>query len=300
MKNKILQYLIIILNVLNAQGSYQILNLSSNARSLSLNNSESNFQSIIAANNPASISTKNDVKSYSYFLLPANIHYIGFQNIKKNQNRINATRISYINYGLLVDSKTNYESQAYEILIEQGSKSELYNIISMGISGGLLLSSIADYKSSVIFLDIGFRTEWVNTLNKKIGLGLSIENLGRVIKTYTNIKEDLPTLLSLGSYYELKYIPATLSINYINNYNFNNTNYFTGGIEFKLDNNFSFRLSTGSDSKDFLNRDFTSDILSGVSAGLGFNILDINYDIGFKNLGSSGYIIGFSFIKTIR
>ena len=150
MKNKILQYLMIILNILNAQGSYQILNLSSNARSLSLNNSEVSYESIIAGNNPASISIKNNVKSYSYFLLPANIHYIGFQNIKRKQDSSHASRISLINYGFLVDSKTNYESQAYEILLEYGSKTELYNIISMGISGGLLLSSIADYKSSVI------------------------------------------------------------------------------------------------------------------------------------------------------
>ena len=187
----------------------------SDAIALSLNNSASIYENKSLCTNPASLSTKTNFKSYSYILLPASIHYISYKNTKQINMGTVASKISYINYGILLDSKTNEESLAYDILLEYAYKRELFNIISLGISGGLLYSSIEDYRSNVLFANIGLRTR---LLNKKLGLGTSFENLGFATNMYTNRREIIPSLVRFGVYYDLKYIPSILNINYIYNY----------------------------------------------------------------------------------
>ena len=56
----------------------------------------------------------------------------------------------------------------------------------------------------------------------------------------------------------------------------------------------TFRLGINSNRRDFLTEDFSSDIISGVSGGVGFQFQKITLDIGFMNLGPAGFITGFS------
>ena len=283
--------------MLFANGSYEIFNMPSDAISLSLNNSASIYENKSLCTNPASLSTKTNSKSYSYILLPASIHYISYKNTKQIKMGTIASKISYINYGILLDSKTNEESLAYDILLEYAYKRELFNIISLGISGGLLYSSIEDYRSNVLFANIGLRTR---LLNKKLGLGTSFENLGFATNMYTNRREIIPSLVRFGVYYDLKYIPSILNINYIYNYKNSFSDYLVIGSEFKLDNNIYIRLAINSLRKDLLIQDFSSDIISGLSGGIGLRKFDRYYDIGFKNLGPAGLILGFSISKKLN
>ncbi len=283
--------------MLFANGSYEIFNMPSDAIALSLNNSASIYENKSLCTNPASLSTKTNFKSYSYILLPASIHYISYKNTKQIKMGTIASKISYINYGILLDSKTNKESLAYDILLEYAYKRELFNIISLGISGGLLYSSIEDYRSNVLFANIGLRTR---LLNKKLGLGTSFENLGFATNMYTNRREIIPSLVRFGIYYDLKYIPSILNINYIYNYNNSFSDYLIIGSEFKLDNNIYIRLAINSLRKDLLIQDFSSDIISGLSGGIGLRKFDRFYDIGFKNLGPAGLILGFSISKKLN
>ena len=283
--------------MLFANGSYEIFNMPSDAIALSLNNSASIYENKSLCTNPASLSTKTNSKSYSYILLPASIHYISYKNTKQIKMGTIASKISYINYGILLDSKTNEESLAYDILLEYAYKRELFNIISLGISGGLLYSSIEDYRSNVLFANIGLRTR---LLNKKLGLGTSFENLGFATNMYTNRREIIPSLVRFGVYYDLKYIPSILNINYIYNYKNSFSDYLIIGSEFKLDNNIYIRLAINSLRKDLLIQDFSSDIISGLSGGIGLRKFDRYYDIGFKNLGPAGLILGFSISKKLN
>ena len=290
-------YIGLFFSILFANGSYEIFNMPSDAIALSLNNSASIYENKSLCTNPASLSTKTNSKSYSYILLPASIHYISYKNTKQIKMGTIASKISYINYGILLDSKTNEESLAYDILLEYAYKRELFNIISLGISGGLLYSSIEDYRSNVLFANIGLRTR---LLNKKLGLGTSFENLGFATNMYTNRREIIPSLVRFGVYYDLKYIPSILNINYIYNYKNSFSDYLIIGSEFKLDNNIYIRLAINSLRKDFLIQDFSSDIISGLSGGIGLRKFDRYYDIGFKNLGPAGLILGFSISKKLN
>ena len=63
-----------------AEGSYDILNLPQNARSLALNNTTSANDGSFLQNNPAVLSLRSRGTTYSYFYLPANIHFGGVQH----------------------------------------------------------------------------------------------------------------------------------------------------------------------------------------------------------------------------
>ena len=72
------------------------------------------------------------------------------------------------------------------------------------------------------------------------------------------------------------------------------------GSEFKLDNNIYIRLAINSLRKDLLIQDFSSDIISGLSGGIGLKKFDRYYDIGFRNLGPAGLMLGFSISKKLN
>ena len=56
----------------------------------------------------------------------------------------------------------------------------------------------------------------------------------------------------------------------------------------------TFRLGISSNRSSYLTEDFSSDIISGISGGVGFQFQKITLDIGFMNLGPAGFIMGFS------
>ena len=86
-------------SVLIAAGSYDILNLPQDARSLALNNSTSAYGGPFMHNNPATISMSSGGMSYSYLYLPANIYLGEIHHVSKNNNGVKATKICLLNYG---------------------------------------------------------------------------------------------------------------------------------------------------------------------------------------------------------
>jgi hypothetical protein len=56
----------------------------------------------------------------------------------------------------------------------------------------------------------------------------------------------------------------------------------------------TFRLGISSNRSGYFTEDLSSDIISGVSGGVGFRFQKTILDIGFMNLGPAGFIIGFS------
>ena len=111
--DKLITKLIIIITILCflfAEGSYDILNLPQNARSLALNNTTSAYDDPFMHNNPAAISMRSGGMSYSYLYLPANIHLGKIHHINNNNRRIRAIKFSLLNYGTIVNSETEEKS----------------------------------------------------------------------------------------------------------------------------------------------------------------------------------------------
>ena len=276
-------------------GSYEILNFSHDARSLSLHNAASAYDRSQLRNNPASLSLTNEQTTYSYLILPADIHSGEIQRVRKRGLGIHAVKLSFINYGTIVDDETRRQSTAYEILFGMGYKMELKNIVSLGISGGYLLSSISGYNSQMLYSNIGIRSRM---MKKRMGLGFSLENIGLLFTSYTIVRESIPTIFRSSMYYRPKYLPAIINIDIIRYLNRDATE-LSYGLEFNPEIGLTFRIGLSSDRTDFLTGDFSSDLLVDLSAGIGFKFNKINLDVGYKNLGAIGYIVGFSIVKRV-
>ena len=201
-------------SVLIAAGSYDILNLPQDARSLALNNTTSAYDGSFLQNNPSAISMRSIGMSYSYSYFPGNIHLGGIQHFNKKKKGVRVLKISLLNYGTIIDSKTEEESHAFDILVELGYKTELKNIVSVGMSWGYLFSSITGYNSQLMYSKLGIKSR---LLRKKAGIGISLENMGTVLKSYTDYKESLPILFRTSLYYKPMYIPLIINVDIVKN-----------------------------------------------------------------------------------
>ena len=273
-----------------AEGSYDILNLPQNARSLALNNTTSANDGSFLQNNPAVLSLRSHGTTYSYFYLPANIHFGGTQYIRKLKAGIMATKLSFLNYGKIVDSKTEEITYAFDLLFEMGYKKEIKNITSIGMSGGYIFSSIAGFHSQLLFSNWGVRSR---LLKKRVGIGLSLENIGIHLKSYTDVNEPIPALFRTAVYYKPMYIPLIINGDIVRKLD-SNSFYFSSGLEFISQRRLIFRMGISSNRDGYLTENFSSDIISGVSGGVGFRFQKTILDIGFMNLGPAGFIMGFS------
>ena len=292
---KITVFLLVAFSFLFGLGAYEILHFPQDTRSLSLHNSASAYDHFLLRNNPASLSMATEKGSYSYLALPAGIHSGEIQWIRKIGSGIRAGKLSYISYGSIVDSKTQEKTTAYDILFESGYKKESKNIISVGASGGYMLSYISGYQSQLLYMNIGVRSRM---MRKRLGLGFSLENVGFLLASYTDMKESTPAIFRTAIYYRPKYLPAIISIDVVHRLNGYATE-FSGGLEFNPRKRFTLRLGCSSHRTEFLTDDFSTNILSDVSGGAGFHFNKINLDVGFMNLGAAGYVVGFSISRKV-
>jgi len=279
-----------------ASGSYEIFNFPVDARNLALNNSASAYDGILLNNNPASLSKHANGNTYSYFYLPANIHFTGFQNVHNSSSGVRANKISFMSYGAIIDGETEKKSYAYDILLESGVKKEIKYLTSFGFSVGYLFSSIAGYKSQLLYSNIGARSRM---LRKKLGIGLSLENIGFLLKPYTDVKEPTPALFRTALYYEPIYIPLIINGDFVTFIEDDKPFYFSVGIEFKPHNRFTLRLGSSNHRRGYMTNDFSSDVIAGFSGGAGFRFTNMTLDVGFMNLGPAGFVMGFSLMKKI-
>lgn len=287
---QLIAYIIAVSCLLFGVGSYDILHFPQDTRSLSLHNTASAYDRSLLRNNPASLSLATKKIAYSYLILPAGIRSGEIQRVQKKGSGIYAGKLSYISYGDIVDGETQEKNTAIDILLGMGYKKELGNIASVGISGGYLVSSIAGYHSQLLYASIGIRSRLIR---KRMGIGLSFENIGLLITSYTDVKESIPSIFRSALYYKPKYLPAIISVDIIRSL-YSDATELSGGLEFNPGKRLIIRLGCSNRRIGFLTGDFLSDLLASMSGGLGFQFAKMNLDVGFMNLGAAGYIIGFS------
>ena len=293
---KLISVILLFSGFLFGTGSYEILLFPHDARSLSLQNSVSAFDSPILQNNPASLSIRSEGMLYSYLYLPANIHSGEIQRLRRSGTGISASKISILNYGTIIDSKTANKTYAFDVLLEMGYKKELQNITSIGVSGGFMFSSIAGFHSQLLFSNWGVRSRF---MKKRLGIGFSLENIGFLLKSYTDVKESIPSLFRTAIYYKPLYIPLIISGDIVKKLDDDNY-YFTGGLEFKPQSRLTIRLGYSSHRSGYITNDFSSDVLAGLSGGAGFHFTNITLDVGFMNLGPAGLVAGLSLFKKVE
>ena len=158
---KLISAILLFSGFLFCTGSYEILLFPHDARSLSLQNSVSAFDNPLLRNNPAALSMRAGGVVYSYLYLPANIHSGEIQRVRRSGKGIRASRISILNYGAIIDSETGDKTYAFDVLLERGYKKELKNITSLGVSGGLMFTSIAGFHSQLLYSTFGVRSRFM-------------------------------------------------------------------------------------------------------------------------------------------
>ena len=196
-----------------------------------------------------------------------------------------------------MDSETEETASAFDILFEMGYKKEIKNITSIGMSGGYIFSSIAGFHSQLLFSNWGVRSR---LLKKRVGIGLSLENIGILLKSYTDVNEPIPALFRTAVYYKPMYIPLIINGDIVTYFADRNSSYFSGGIELKPDNRLTLRLGSCSHRSGYLTGDFSSDVIAGFSGGVGFRFTNMTLDVGFMNLSPAGFVAGFSLMKKLN
>ena len=192
-----------------------------------------------------------------------------------------------MNYGLLEDSIDNNvinSFNSYEYLIEY----KLENLNEYFFSSiGFVYSQIENYKSDAILFNI--KKEFKI---KKINASFSLDNFGIILNSYTSVKQNPPYKLQ----FSLNDILLEKEFNF--GYNLVYNNYLRSPIHIislskNFNNFFQFRISNSTNYKKLKIYNDYKDYLYGFSIGFTlYTNTNKAIDIGFLNLGPSGYVYG--------
>ncbi|KXK04606.1 MAG: type IX secretion system protein PorQ [Ignavibacteriaceae bacterium] len=246
--------------------------------------------------NPAGLATveKRELSAgFFKYLLDINSGNIAYSQKYKDYGWFGAG-IQYMNYGSFRKFDEQYNEigtfGASELALSLGYASKLLPELNYGLNLKLIHSSIDEYSSSAIAVDLGLL--YHDTTNT-FSAGISIQNLGTQISKYSDSGEELPLNISIGASKQLKYLPLTVfvSINQINEEqekSIERLKYFSIGGEFKLSDNVNLRVGYNNKFRQNYKTGTTTG-LAGFSAGVGINFYEkYNLDYGFNSLGNVG------------
>ena len=277
----LIKYLFYILlsSLLIGQSQYQILGLADNALQISSNNGFSGLTDFNSTSNPASLTSGNS-QSYSFIYYPSNIKFANF--------RIMNISVSILNYGTLEDKLDNISNNIFsanEYLLKYNYNKTFKKNLRLGISIGGYYSQIDTYNSYGVISTLGLNNFFENI---NLGIGFTVENVGFILKNYTNTAVSLPSRYSFNLVYKFKQI--MLGWKLINYLNINNTEYIMS-FQFEVYENIFLNLGGSSyRNKLVIHNDYK--YLYGMSCGIGFKVDNIEVNLGIKNLGISGNVFG--------
>jgi len=264
-----LLYIISIINILIAQGQYQIIQLPNNALDLISN------QSTLIINN-TNVAKVNSNFSTTLISYPANINFCNFQ--------MKQFSISVLNYGVLKDQVNNDVFKTFsanEYYLQYFINKKINNNINLYYSIGTAYSQIYNYNSLLVASSLKIKKYFSKY---KFHISAGINNAGFIIKEYRQANTKLPMEYQLGIGYYFK----NISIGYDLIYHYQD-NHITDIICLKINiiNNINLILSNTNHLKK-LSSENDLNYLSGFSGGVDFVINNTNINMGFFNLGPAG------------
>jgi len=284
-KNKII--ILTFIALIFCQGEYQIITTPKNIFQLSTNGGLSSFINPYNYSNPSTFHSMNNGYTFNIIHYPSDI---AMYNFSKNRYSV-----SFLNYGFFenqIQDVTYQSFTSYEAMIDYNYNKKVRNHI-FGFSVGLFHSSIYTYNSFGLSNSIG-----VNSFYEKINLslGLSIENFGYILKSYTAYNQKLPLRYRLGVGTQIKAFYLGYDILYLKH-----INEFQHIIclQFIPSDKITIRLSNTNNYKDLWLDDNLYNFISGIGMGVDINLKNVLINIGFLNLGIAGTVYGtsISFLK---
>ena len=292
MKHQTNYILIFVFGLLIAQGNFQILTIPNNTRMLSLANAGHAMNTLSSSMyNIASLdaSDRININLHSH-LYPANILYFNTEAVIPFKNFNCAFNYANLNYGEFKDSESNYSFNASEFLFRGSIKTQLVNTISFGASFNYAINKISNQFSHALLLSLGIRTQLDNP---RLGLGISINNLGKILDDIHSINESLPTSINTSTFYSPQNFPGVLLLD-ISKFHNTDSIQIRLGLEITIKDYIYLRLGNSNNALDL--SDSYSSYFPGISGGIGIQSQKWDIDIGFFNLESAGIVTGLSLV----
>lgn len=246
--------------------------------------------------NPAALWTLKKQFDVSFVSYPADINAQSFHLALPGEASVTTYGLRHLNYGLFEgrdenNQETDFYSASDTWLDWAAAGHSKRWPVSWGISAGLFLSTLEKKQSTVVTFSGGFLFN-LSKLNSKFGI--SLLNMGSVIKTYSGNEESLPTSLVISFSKKLAYLPLELGLDVINQLNLNDYSFRLGGI-FKLPYSLQLKLGTTSNRFDqVINKNLSKNFLTDLGVGLVWVYDMYRFESSVYSYGPGGWITGFA------
>ena len=285
------------------QGTYNFLLTDVSARAAALNGSFVSMKDDpnVLFYNPASIGTLSMPKvsvSYVNHLMDVNAGTLSYGQYIEGIGNVGAGVI-YMNYGSFnrTDEFLNMLGtfSAADVALVAGIAAHYDNDILVGINAKYIYSSIAEYGSTALAVDLGFLYD---IPSQNLSIGGSVLNIGKQLRTYAGLDESLPLDVKVGVTKRPEHLPVSLNIDFhrLNESGdkfldrFSN---FTIGTEFLMSKSLCVRVGyNNKQRKEF--KTGTSAGLGGFSLGFGLVLSEYQIDYAYNSYGDFGGIQRFS------
>jgi hypothetical protein len=280
-----------------SQGTYDFLRNDISARAAGLNGS---FVSIaddpnVLFYNPAALASLTRPKaslSYLKHLLDVHAGSLVYGQELEGIGTV-AGGIVYMNYGNFTETDPSSNIMgtfgAGELAVVAGLGRMIDEHTALGINLKGIYSSIADYRSAALAVDVGL---FYSIPSERITIGVSVLHLGKQVNAYATTKETLPLDVKVGITNRPEHLPVLLNLNFhkLNEQHDNllqRFRSFTLGAEFHMSESVHFRVGYDNEKRRELKLGAGAG-LAGFSLGGGVLYQEYQLDYAFNSYGKIG------------
>ncbi len=278
-------------------GTFAFLRNDVSARAAALNGSFVSMTSDpnVLFYNPASLVTISSPKvslGYLKNLLDVNSGSLVFAQDVQGVGNI-GVGVDFVDYGTFTRTDQSQNDlgsfSASELALVAGYAMMLDEQSSVGGNIKYIHSSIAEYSSTALAVDLGFLYQ---VPSQNITIGGSILNLGRQLSEYGSTRELLPLDIVIGITKRPEHLPVMLNLNFhkLNEQRvkaFDRLTSFTFGAEFLMSESVRLRFGYNNEQHRDLKLGTTAG-LAGFSLGAGFILNEYLIDYAFNSYGKIG------------
>jgi hypothetical protein len=251
--------------------------------------------------NPASIGTLTMPKvsvSYVNHLMDVNAGTLSYGQYIEGIGSVGAG-IIYMNYGSFnrTDELLNVLGtfSAADVALVAGIAAHYDENILIGINAKYIYSSLAEYRSTALAVDLGILYD---IPSQNLSIGGSVLNIGKQLKTYAGINEPLPLDVKFGITKRPEHLPVFLNIDFhrLNESGDKFLDRFSNitiGAEFLMSKSLRVRVGYNNKQRKDL-KTGTSAGLGGFSLGVGLILNEYQIDYAYNSYGDFGGIQRFS------
>ncbi len=277
--------------LLTAGVEYSALSMPVSSRFLSLSDGGGAVPAYQLGNNPAAMEADRQKFGVHYFSYPADVRAHQIQYTLPLAKGILGINFLQLDYGRFEDAVTGTTFNAAETVIRAGYKSVFRSHLSWGISAGFLRSHIDSYRSAAVIMNGGIRGRW---MDNRLGVGLSFENAGRELSSYSNVEESLSPRYRVAAFYRPEHLSAVIFMDVVDSPA--RPSLFIAGMEFFPRPNITLRISSVSEKGELTYGDIGESMLAGLSMGFAVNYGNFRFETGIRNLGPAGTVTGVTFV----